>query len=765
MPLSANEYTYTGGPQEFPINYDLGYIDRDDIYVRVNLATDGSGDPVFSNFEFIDDANIRVLDPLVNGDAVQIRRIVSKTELQVDFVAGADVTAANINNQTLQSLMIYQELLDGYVGTESPWEAADAADASANLAKAWASNDFGIVVEDAEYSAKHYAELRAPFNDIPSMIVSDRIVTGGSVLVQSGYNDEPETFTIVAAGTYTANGQEVIDLTGVSGQAVSTRTWFGTIAEMLADTRSHSVGVRLLAQSFDYQVFASGSLTTAGSVQVSPINDDVHNIQAYNADPTGVLDSTAAVSSCIAFLSANRTQPPKLGNRGLGDVIAPKGKYRIDNTITASSLLSLRLLGGGEETTCFFTTRDDIPMFDFETYVFLEVHDMCFIHDTTADPSTWTNTVFRLSGDGGGRGFTTSHIRTEGFNKVQEMVGDQQVNEDTNRWERCLFSNCNTFFYARNSQAVINKMEHCDVYGSVDKVFDISGVGYTHFDTCNIIVDGTFLHIEGGVLTGKGSTYLATNCKFEYGTAGTLKFVDLVDDSANEAYITFINCGVYAGTPDANTYPFDLQGSKYKINVQGGQWNGVKIRTKARTGRGGLNEWGVAFKDCSVAPETTIERIAATGGMHVPITFEGCNKTPNATLLGAGGAGNLRVGPPKETFNSSTGEDGYLLYSSPTTLEFPTLGQLSLIDSVKVVVTKKSGTTVGAAINVYADAAKTDVIESGIALPNAPSTTTQVFDVSIPAGKTTDEGVYVEFVRTSGAAIMEGQVFVRTLAV
>lgn len=131
MALSANEYTYTGGAQTFPVNFELGFIDREDVFVRINEAIDGTGEPVFASFTWIDDGNITVDDPLVNGDIVQIRRIVSKTELQVDFQDNADVTPENLNAQSLQSLMIYQELLDGFVGLSSPADDADRAEAAA----------------------------------------------------------------------------------------------------------------------------------------------------------------------------------------------------------------------------------------------------------------------------------------------------------------------------------------------------------------------------------------------------------------------------------------------------------------------------------------------------------------------------------------------------------------------------------------------------------------------------------------------------------
>lgn len=140
MALSANEYTYTGGAQTFPVNFELGFIDREDIFVRINDAVDGSGEPVFASFTWIDDSNITVDDPLMNGDIVQIRRIVSKTELQVDFEDNADVTTKNLNDQALQSLMIYQELLDGFVGLSSPADDADRAEEAAARAEAAAGN-------------------------------------------------------------------------------------------------------------------------------------------------------------------------------------------------------------------------------------------------------------------------------------------------------------------------------------------------------------------------------------------------------------------------------------------------------------------------------------------------------------------------------------------------------------------------------------------------------------------------------------------------
>lgn len=75
---------------------------------------------------------------------------------------------------------------------------------------------------------------------IAAMTSDDGLAVGEFVTVKSGYNGEPETFKIVPASTYNANSQEVVDLTGISGQAVTTRMKFNTGAEFDADTRADS---------------------------------------------------------------------------------------------------------------------------------------------------------------------------------------------------------------------------------------------------------------------------------------------------------------------------------------------------------------------------------------------------------------------------------------------------------------------------------------------------------------------------------------------
>ena len=145
MALSTNTYIYAGGAKLFAVNFALGFIQRSDVSVRVNGAVDGAGDPVYTAFDWVDDANILVTAALTTGDSVLIERTVSKTELKVNFAANADVTPSNLDLSAKHGLMLYQELVDGRVeGVESPITAADRAVAAAAAASASATSIAGI---------------------------------------------------------------------------------------------------------------------------------------------------------------------------------------------------------------------------------------------------------------------------------------------------------------------------------------------------------------------------------------------------------------------------------------------------------------------------------------------------------------------------------------------------------------------------------------------------------------------------------------------
>lgn len=110
MGIASNTYTYDGTTDIFPLNFYLGYLNRSDITVRVNDEFQG-GVPVFRDFTFIDDNNIRISN-LVAGDVVKIVRTVASSALDVNFTLGTNITKENLDRQIKQPLMLIHEVND-----------------------------------------------------------------------------------------------------------------------------------------------------------------------------------------------------------------------------------------------------------------------------------------------------------------------------------------------------------------------------------------------------------------------------------------------------------------------------------------------------------------------------------------------------------------------------------------------------------------------------------------------------------------------------
>tara|TARA_R110002020_G_scaffold109660_4_gene253698 strand:- start:2672 stop:5545 length:2874 start_codon:yes stop_codon:yes gene_type:complete len=75
-------------------------------------------------------------------------------------------------------------------------------------------------------------------DNISTSITDTTLTVGDYVLTSDG-----QFWEVVAAGTYTANGTTVYDLTGISGQVVSKKTDFADYAELVGDTRTDSLFV------------------------------------------------------------------------------------------------------------------------------------------------------------------------------------------------------------------------------------------------------------------------------------------------------------------------------------------------------------------------------------------------------------------------------------------------------------------------------------------------------------------------------------------
>lgn len=115
MGLSINTYPYNGGSQVFPVNFALGFLNREDVDVYVEGDFDSTGEQIYKNFTWNNDSEIVVTDPLTTGDNVAITRTVSKENLVVDFNTEGSATRRNIQFALQQAMMALHEMLDGRI--------------------------------------------------------------------------------------------------------------------------------------------------------------------------------------------------------------------------------------------------------------------------------------------------------------------------------------------------------------------------------------------------------------------------------------------------------------------------------------------------------------------------------------------------------------------------------------------------------------------------------------------------------------------------
>jgi hypothetical protein len=257
MGLSTNTTVFTGGSQNFVVNFALGFLSRSDVKVRVNGALDGAGNPSYAQFTWIDDSNITVNDTLTVGDFVEVLRTVSKTSLAANFTANTDVTPANLDISAKQGLMVYQELIDGRVeGTESPIVAADRAVAAAASASASAASAAG----SAALTAADRAQTAA-----------DRVVTTQDALDTAADVVTTNASKVAAAASAAAASSSATASAASAG--ISTTQAAASSASAAAAAASAAAAV----------VSASGAASSATSSATSATSSAASAAQAVNA--------------------------------------------------------------------------------------------------------------------------------------------------------------------------------------------------------------------------------------------------------------------------------------------------------------------------------------------------------------------------------------------------------------------------------------------------------------------------------------------------
>jgi len=490
-------------------------------------------------------------------------------------------------------------------------------------------------------------------------------------------------------------------------------------------------------------------------------------VQAVYPFVTGATYSIdlAAINAALLYLSGSRISPPTLAGYGLGKILVPRGKYMINGEISVASPLGVKFVGEGMFESVFVYTLSSGNMVNVTTHIAFQFEDMGFFNDTSDPRASWTSVGFNLNPTGGGKLFTMINCYTSKFNIVVNVAG--AVNNDEFTFQRVFVADPKTFLYARNSQAVINTITSCTFFGTIDRVFDVSGFGYTTWTSCNIVQSGTFLYLANGN-SGNSSQYSLSNCKFEFWpqpTNGTSKIIESESNASNTSYVKMQNCGISGGAPDASIYQFDINSARITLDVDGGEWGDTKISTKAFTDLNAANVSWIKFTGCVTSPSTTVNRVSGADGFscHYPVIFDTCSGVCNISLRGPATANNQASSSTKYDRNQNTlNSSGSLIVGSTTTTHsFPVYGQRVLIEKIRVVMTTNSSIT-GGTIKAYKDAAKTSQIGSTITLTGTAPLT---FDVTVAANTFTTEGVYVQIENSNVSGFAAGSIYVDTLSV
>ncbi len=110
MAKTIRQYTGDGVRTVYPVDFELGYISEEHIYVYTGYHTEFEQQLTYS---WVDEYSIELDEPVENGTELYIRRVVPRDAAVNDYEDTAILRESELDDSFLQALMICEELSDG----------------------------------------------------------------------------------------------------------------------------------------------------------------------------------------------------------------------------------------------------------------------------------------------------------------------------------------------------------------------------------------------------------------------------------------------------------------------------------------------------------------------------------------------------------------------------------------------------------------------------------------------------------------------------
>ncbi|MEH6358741.1 MAG: phage tail fiber protein [Pseudomonadales bacterium] len=287
MAQTTRTYTGTGSPTVYDVDFDLGYISKDHIYVY-----QGDDYTVQLSYTYVNDLQIQV--DVVGGEEFIVRRVVPRNVAINNFTDGAFLRGQALDNSYAQALMIIEELQDGYLGVDGTWLAQadldmqgfDILNANAIQGLLDTTTDSGAVplqqvvrlIATVQELPTHFASLSEAITVISLVPENYPDNTG---ITTSSYRSEDECIALVIPFPDGGGSTYVVEALGTPDELGDHTAGTKQLTLDKTDISPEAYGSNSAMTSSERGAAVSTALGTGFEVSVqSPIEFTVNNAQA-----------------------------------------------------------------------------------------------------------------------------------------------------------------------------------------------------------------------------------------------------------------------------------------------------------------------------------------------------------------------------------------------------------------------------------------------------------------------------------------------------